>query len=708
METKITYSSTRIDSYQSPLQMIKQENWRLFLLFIFIFGGYLLSMPKTVVLEDDGLFIMSSYFAGTAHPPGYPLHTLIGNLFSQIPFGSVASRIHAVSAVFGALACVLLSLLVMQLLGSRLAAYSAAMILAWSPVYWSQSIIAEVYSLNIFFFFLVLLLLISAVNFKAAHPEISSSTNKTMAQKLSLLAFFYGLSLSNHWPFMVLSSPCFLIMAWPIIREIYTRYTRMIVCFLLGLTPYLWLYLHSSQVPEYSVMGPINNLDDLWYYISRQGYSGVDNSPSAGLYDKLSYFLYFSKLVFMQFFPIATLFAILGFIVQRRFISVNLSIALLVGFLVNGYLLIGLMNFDFDVLHQSVIRVYFLPAFGIVALWCAFGIHFADQKWAQITAKQRRPKVKIRYIVPIATVVLIIVLNIKGNFRHNDNWTAWYADAVFAGLEEDAVVFTDSEVTAGPLGYFHMIENKRPDIELRNSYGMLYGNRLIEPRNYDPDKQQKVHREYLRTEQRRVFYTTAPNLGVGYRFDGLLYSPDIELAENQRIYTLNETTLNFLLGLAENPGSFDIWTAMHQQEILQQAIPFFVHLYITEPQLREESLFFFNSATLSIGGKIALVNTLFQINEPEILSGVDVILKQISLQLQIERADKKDQAAYYILSAQRERDSLEKNISLLKQAMYVWPHPDNKAMQLLEKSYSELGRLEEYHQYRLTFIKAHI
>ena len=51
---------------------------------------YALTMPRTVVLEDDGLFLMVGAHLGVAHPPGYPLHRLIVHLFLQLPFGPPA------------------------------------------------------------------------------------------------------------------------------------------------------------------------------------------------------------------------------------------------------------------------------------------------------------------------------------------------------------------------------------------------------------------------------------------------------------------------------------------------------------------------------------------------------------------------------------------------------------------------------------------
>ena len=66
---------------------------------VLLFALYALTAPRTVALEDDGLFVLSSYFLGVEHPPGYPLFTLVGYLFSHLPFGSVAYRVHLASAL---------------------------------------------------------------------------------------------------------------------------------------------------------------------------------------------------------------------------------------------------------------------------------------------------------------------------------------------------------------------------------------------------------------------------------------------------------------------------------------------------------------------------------------------------------------------------------------------------------------------------------
>ena len=146
-----SFQITRLQPYRPT----RADWWQAGVVGLVLLVLYAASASHTVALEDDGLFILSSYFLGVEHPPGYPLFTLIGHLFSKLPFGEVAYRVHLASALFGALTGVLAWLCARRLAPGRLPAYLAALGLGVSPVFWSQAIIAEVYTLNTFFFLLL-------------------------------------------------------------------------------------------------------------------------------------------------------------------------------------------------------------------------------------------------------------------------------------------------------------------------------------------------------------------------------------------------------------------------------------------------------------------------------------------------------------------------------------------------------------------------
>src|SRR5438477_6615519 len=222
-----------------------------------LFALYAWSAPRTVALEDDGLFILSSYFLGIEHPPGYPLFTLIGHLFTYLPFGSVAYRVHLASAMFGALTCGAAWLCARALLGGRLPAYLAALALGVSPVFWSQAIIAEVYTLNTFFF-----LSLVFMGLRACPPSFQSGASAERSRLLPWMALVFGLSLSNHYPLMLLVAPAFVILLWPIRAEVLRRFGILAWLVILGLLPYAWMVRRSWMALPINFDGPLETIPE--------------------------------------------------------------------------------------------------------------------------------------------------------------------------------------------------------------------------------------------------------------------------------------------------------------------------------------------------------------------------------------------------------------------------------------------------------------
>src|SRR5204863_9768589 len=58
---------------------------------------YFLTAARDIVVGDSPELIMAAVTLGVAHAPGYPLFTMLGHLFSLIPFGSVPFRVNLLS-----------------------------------------------------------------------------------------------------------------------------------------------------------------------------------------------------------------------------------------------------------------------------------------------------------------------------------------------------------------------------------------------------------------------------------------------------------------------------------------------------------------------------------------------------------------------------------------------------------------------------------
>lgn len=120
---------------------------------------YLATTPPDLTLAhfgtDGGELITAAVTLGVPHPPGYPSYVLLGKLFSLLPVGTIAFRLHLFSVVSAALAAGFLADGLRRFVPTA-AAVSAAYTLAFCQLVWGQAIIAEVYAPALLFITLTL------------------------------------------------------------------------------------------------------------------------------------------------------------------------------------------------------------------------------------------------------------------------------------------------------------------------------------------------------------------------------------------------------------------------------------------------------------------------------------------------------------------------------------------------------------------------
>lgn len=116
--------------------------------------------PGLVGIGDTPKFQFVGSVLGTPHSPGYPLYMLLSWMAAQIPAGSLAFRMNALSAVFAAAAAGGFTLVLVEFGCAPVIAAAGALPIAFERVFWSQAILAEVYALNAALFSGVLLWLL--------------------------------------------------------------------------------------------------------------------------------------------------------------------------------------------------------------------------------------------------------------------------------------------------------------------------------------------------------------------------------------------------------------------------------------------------------------------------------------------------------------------------------------------------------------------
>src|SRR6185436_13243277 len=109
---------------------------------------------------DSGEFQTLVYLLGDTHPTGYPVYLLLAKPFTWLPVADIAYRVNLFSAVAASLAVAGVYLAGRLLVGYRWPALVGALALMVSQTFWSQALIAEVYTAGAAVLVAVLLMLL--------------------------------------------------------------------------------------------------------------------------------------------------------------------------------------------------------------------------------------------------------------------------------------------------------------------------------------------------------------------------------------------------------------------------------------------------------------------------------------------------------------------------------------------------------------------
>lgn len=477
-------------------------------LFTLAFALYAATAPRAVTLEDDAMFIANLHFFGIAHPPGYPAHTLLGGIFYHLlPFGTPAYKAHLFSALCAAAAIAAVYAVTLQISAERTAALFAAAALAVSKTFWSQAIIAEVYTLNALLFFTLLALALRHV-----------AAGGTGTRRLLLMGVIGGIGLANHYIlFLLASSGIAIYTLWQIPRR-----PRAIV--IAGATAlataalfYLWMIWRSyDTMPAHFYGHPLDSTERFLHYFLRRGYENQDNQPGVTATDKWQALAYLGKETAAQFTLAGAALATLGIVLMLRHRRHRLlAIAFLVSITATSPLIILARDFRADYLQLAVFSVYHLTSYGLLAIAMALAA-LAAARTAAAACKPRLPAAPLPPLSRLLTALLassIVTATAAAHWQQNDrrqdHWAQDLAAAKLAGVSPNAIVFTDADIDL-PLGYLHYVANYRPDITLIHIDGLLYANAPYSPflPEDSPDGDDKKHRlqRLIATTHRPIYY----------------------------------------------------------------------------------------------------------------------------------------------------------------------------------------------------------
>jgi hypothetical protein len=230
----------------------------LFLFFTFI---YTINLSNHVFGGDVGDFLYSIYNFTYPHPPGYPLYTLLGILFSFLPLPqSFTWKVGLISAISSALAVVVFYKISYFLTKNSLISFISALILGTYSTFWLYAELPEVFALHSLFLLLLVYITLLYQKYKTT-------------RLFYLLCFVGGIALAHHLVIVLLFPSLALLVFYKNLSFLkqWRVILRGFLFGLIGLIPYLYIPLTSYYGGE-TLWNKVTSFESFIRYILRLDY----------------------------------------------------------------------------------------------------------------------------------------------------------------------------------------------------------------------------------------------------------------------------------------------------------------------------------------------------------------------------------------------------------------------------------------------------
>ena len=452
---------------------------------------YTLTLAPTVTLVDSGELILAAWGTGVAHPPGFPLWVMLAHLASLLPFGNVAVRINFSSALFAALACAMLTLVVAELIitassltmpkrtskaaqrsrkredltGGRFLMFApaagAGLLMAFSRTLWSYATITEVYALNTL---LILVVFFLMVGWRRRILETQTAKDEQVTIHDSWLyaaAFIFGLAMGVHHVTVGLTLPAVAAVVYRTQGLKFFRSRRLLYAALISIgalvAVYAYLPLAASRDPVMNWGNP-RSLQEIWWHITGRQYRVffVFSPAIMG-----AQFVEFCRMVSREFgfpwLPVTPVLGLIGFASAYKRDRAAFWFLLLILVADLAY------SLSYEIAEDK--DAYYLPVFIAIAIAAAFGI-----RWLIRFAGSRRAPILAPYLVGAVAIVFTLATAFAANWPFNNRRHYFIADDyvenLFSTIAANGLLLTQDWQVVSPTFYAQEIEQRRRDVKV--------------------------------------------------------------------------------------------------------------------------------------------------------------------------------------------------------------------------------------------------
>ncbi|NXC01210.1 TM260 protein, partial [Orthonyx spaldingii] len=433
---------------------------------------YTATLPPALPGGDAGELITAAYELGVAHPPGYPLFTLLAKAATGLPGGSPAFRVNLLCGLVGAAAASLLFYTVCRLSGSYAGGILAAGVFSFSRLTWQWSITAEVFSLNNLFVGLLMAL-------TAHFEEASTAQERSKISKLG--AFCCGLSLCNQHT-IVLYVAC--VVPWVLSRLVTKRelslghLLKLGLCFLAGLLPYLYLPASSYLNRARWTWGDQTTFQGFLTHFLREEYGTFNLAKSeTGSSMREMLLVQLAQMKSELSLPILALALVACVSTALPSKQQKSPVIWLFTGMLCLYSLFFAWRANLDVtkpLFLGVVERFWLQSSAVVAVLAGLGLATLASLGRGTVLEGTRLLPCLEWLPALALVASQLWANYGTCDQSNNFIVDKFARNLLSSMPTGAVILLRGDLPGNALRYLHYCEGMRPDITLVDQEMMTY------------------------------------------------------------------------------------------------------------------------------------------------------------------------------------------------------------------------------------------
>ena len=409
------------------------------LLFLTAFGLALWGLNPSFYMDDSPEIATVAASLGIAHPPGYPLYTLLGRLLSLLPLGQPCLRVNLLSALCAATACLLL----FHLLRDR---FQTAASFAWPlALLWMAGATAYPAAL-------------SAKNgiYQLTAVFILAVFSALLRGRMAAAFFLFGLSLTNHWMSMVPCLAGFGYLAWCRYKErrvTVKEWLQSGTFLVIGLSLYLYLPLRSSLDPLVNWAHPVD-LTNFLHHVSRYVDKNKDFASDPLLWARQGFFYLQSAFLELSGLLLLALLGAFALWNQNR----RAALALLLSWA--GLFAAVCVFSKFSSGRIYLMQNYSIASFILIPLFAAPGFSYLSGLWNNRFHFFKRAPLLATWVL----VLGLVFFRCQAGSQAFYTYTYDYVLNAWRDLPKGAFFFCKGDVLDFPSWYLQMAEDKRPDI----------------------------------------------------------------------------------------------------------------------------------------------------------------------------------------------------------------------------------------------------